>query len=98
MFCKSHGKGLFEPIIHLPRNPVLGNMGLRYPDTTAAAILTPNVIRAGRMGKWTNSTHVINAIGGYTGISSSTISQRLDLCVSDDRLMASEFLSAKSQT
>ena len=94
MFCENHGKGLFEPIIHVPRNPVLGNMGLPYPDTTAAAILTPNVIRAGRMGKWTNSTHVINAIGGYTGISSSTISQRLDLCVSDDRLLASEFLSA----
>ena len=39
-------------------------------------------------------THVINAIGGYTGISSSTITQRLDLCVSDDRLLASELISA----
>ena len=95
MVCNGHGKsGLTKPIIHVPLNPVLGDDGFQSPDTLAAAILTPNVIRAGRMGKWTNSSHVIAAIGGYTGISSSSLAEKLDCTVQDYRLSASSYLAA----
>jgi hypothetical protein len=79
LVCKFHKNGLTKPLIHVPSNPVLGDIGFQSPDKTAASILTPNMIRAGRMSKWTNSSHVINAVGGYTGISSSSIAQRVDL-------------------
>ena len=96
MVCNGHGKsGLTKPIIHVPLNPVLEDSGFQIPDTLAAAILTPNVIRAGRMGKWTNSTHVIAAIGGYTGISSSSLAEKLDCTVQDYRLSASSYLAAE---
>lgn len=74
LFCSHHGKSLTKDVVHVPVHPVLGDLGFEYPDTCAAATLTPNVIRAGRRGVWTNSGHVISAIGGYSGLSSSYIS------------------------
>jgi hypothetical protein len=97
LLCKHHVKRLTKSIIHVPINPVLGDMGFQLPDTTAAAVLTPNVIRAGRMGKWTNSSHVINAIGGYTGISSSSIAPKMDVPILNMRLATAEFLSATNR-
>ena len=73
--CETHGKGLFKSIIHVPRHPHFEEYGFPdYPDTTAAAILCPNVVRAGKMHMWTHSTNVVESIGGYTGLSSSIIS------------------------
>ena len=69
------------------------DLGFQIPDTCAAAILTPNVIRAGRMGKWTNSSHVVTAIGGYTGISSSSIAEKYDSSFHDERLQHSMYHS-----
>ena len=86
MMCATHGKGLLHSIVHVPRNPVLGDLGFQIPDTCAAAVLTPNVIRAGRMGRWTNSSHVVTAIGGYTGISSSSIAEKYDCTFHNERL------------
>ena len=63
-------------------------------DTTAAAVLTPHVLRAGMMSRWTHSTNVISAIRGYTGISSSFIATNVTTDVVDDQLGASEFLTA----
>jgi hypothetical protein len=98
LLCKSHGKALRKPMIHVPRNPLLGDLGYQSPDTTAAAVLTPNVVRAGRMGKWTHSSHVINAVGGYSGISSSSIAQRVDMTIKDERLAAAQLLSATNRS
>ena len=97
MLCESHGKGLLKSIIHVPKHPFLGDLGLPFVDTTAAAILTPNVIRNGMLGKWTHSNHVVNFVGGYTGLSTSSIAQRVDLSVLDDRLFGSEFFSAENR-
>jgi hypothetical protein len=93
LLCDYHGSGLAKPVIHVPRNPVLGDLGLQYPDRCAAAILTPNVIRAGRMGKWTNSSHVVAAVGGYSGISSSSLALDVDINVVDTRLAAAQCLA-----
>jgi hypothetical protein len=92
MMCDSHGKGLLKPVIHVPMNPILEE-GLPYPDTNAAATLQPNVIRRGQMGAWTNSNHVVRAIGGYTGISSSSIAMKIDSTVKDERLAMSTALA-----
>ena len=94
MLCKDHGKGLMQSIIHVPRHPILGDLGLPYVDTTSAAILNPNIIRAGRLSRWNSSSHVVNCLGGYTGLSTSTIAQRVDLCVTDQRLFETEFFAA----
>jgi len=98
MMCSRHGKGLFESIIHVPLNPVLRDIGLQFPDTTAAAILTPNCIRSGRMNRWTNSSHVVAAVGGYTGISSSSIAQKFDSAYQDERLSAANCLAMKHRS
>jgi hypothetical protein len=45
------------------------------------------------VGKWTNSTHVINAVGGYTGVSSSTLACDIDQTVCDERLAMAECLA-----
>jgi hypothetical protein len=47
-----HGKGMFSSTLHVPTNPILGCDGLQYPHVSAAAVLKPNIIRAGRMGRW----------------------------------------------
>jgi len=93
MYCTSHGKGLQSSFVHVPKNPVLKDHGLQYADKCAAAVLTPNVIRAGKMGRWTNSTHVIKAVGGYTGISSSTLACDVNRTVLDERLAMAECLA-----
>jgi len=92
MLCESHGKGLLKRIIHVPMNPILKE-GLPYPDMNAAATLQPNVIRKGQMGAWTNSNHVVRAVGGYTGISSSSIAMKIDNAVKDERLAMSTALA-----
>ena len=93
MYCSIHGKGLTSSFVHVPKNPILKDHGLQYADNCAAAILTPNVIRAGRMGRWTNSTHVIKAVGGYSGISSSMLSCDVEQTVCDERLAMAECLA-----
>jgi hypothetical protein len=99
LLCTSHGGSLGDAIVHAPRHPILGNLGAQMPDLNAAAILTPNVVRAGRMGKLTNSSHVINAVGGYSGISSSWISQHLDSDYyrPDERLGAATFMAVNNR-
>ena len=93
LLCRLHGKGLLKSIIHCPTNPVLGNIGFQFLDTSAEAILTPNIITAGKMGRWSDSNHVILAVGGYSGISSSSIAQRLDQCHQSKRLSESSCLA-----
>lgn len=52
LVCRQHGaKGLCKTMLHIPTNPVLDDYGLQCPDTCAAAMLSPKVIRAGRMGR-----------------------------------------------
>ena len=48
------------------------------------------------MGKWTNSSHVFRAVGGYTSISSNSIAQRVDTTVIDNRLLVSTMLAASN--
>jgi hypothetical protein len=98
LICRFHGKGLFTFTVHVPTNPVLGHTGLQYPDVSAAAVLTPNVIRAGRMGRWTNSNHVVAAVGGYGGISTSSIAVKYDSIIVDDRLAASSCLAMRHRS
>ena len=93
LFCSAHGKDLKAAFVHVPTNPVLKDHGLQYPDHCAAAILTPNVIRAGKMCRYTNSTHTIRAVGGYTGISSSTLACSVDRTIQDERLAMAECLA-----
>jgi len=98
LMCASHKAGMSREFIHVPRHPVLGDIGSQYPDQSAAAILTPNVIRAGRFGRYTNSYHVISAVGGYSGISSSSIVPELESTVVDMRLGAATFLAATNRS
>lgn len=93
MMCSAHRNGLPNSVLHVPKNPILGDVGFQIPDTSAAAILTPNVIRSGRMSKWTHSSHVAKAIGGYTGISTSTLALKVPRTVSDARLSGAECLA-----
>ena len=76
LLCRRHGKRLSKSIIHCPMNPVLVNIGFQFPDPCAATILMPNIITAGKMGRWSNSNHVVLALGGFSSISSSSIAQR----------------------
>lgn len=98
LICKCHGKGLLNSVVHVPTNPVLGNVGLQFPDVSAAAVLTPNVIRAGRMGRWTNSNHVVAAVGGYGGISTSSLAVKYDSVIVDDRIAASSCLAMRQRS
>jgi predicted GIY-YIG superfamily endonuclease len=95
LMCKSHGTGLTESFIHVPLNPVVGDLGFQCVDTSAAVVLTPNVIRSGRMGKWSNSTHIVEAVGGYAGISSSSLSPCITVPCNDERLSAASCLSIR---
>jgi hypothetical protein len=95
MFCDVHGTGLKKPFVHVAKNPILKDHGLQYPDNLAAAILTPLVIRDGRMSKWTSSTHVIKAVGGYSGISSSVLSCDIKRTVCDERLAMAQCMAMK---
>jgi hypothetical protein len=63
--------------VHVPHHPVLKSTPL-HPDILAPATVQPNVVRAPRMGKWTNSSHVINEFGGGSGLSSFHVSPVLD--------------------
>ena len=93
MLCRRHGNGLQKSIIHCPTNPVLGNIGFQFPDPSAAAILTPNIVTAGKMGRWNNSNHVVLAVGGYSGISSSSIAPKYDRCHLSRRLSEASCLA-----
>ena len=97
LMCRHHGNGLLKSFVHVPLNPVLGDMGLQLTDTCAAAMLVPNVVRAGRMGKWTNSSHVVAAVGGYSGISSSSIAAKVDQRPLNKRLSASSCLAMNNR-
>jgi hypothetical protein len=92
MYCDAHCN-LKRPFVHVPTNPILKDHGLQYPDNLAAAVLSPFVIREGRMSKWTNSTHVIKAVGGYSGISSSTLSCDVKRTFCDERLAMAQCLA-----
>jgi hypothetical protein len=92
MICDSQGKGLFKPIIHVLLNPIIKE-GLPYPDIDAAATGQPNVIRKGQMGTRTNSNHVARAVGGYSGVSSSSITMKVDQAIVDERVATSSVLA-----
>jgi len=49
------------------------------------------------MNQWTNSTHVVNAVGEYTGISTSTPAPKPDGYVMDERLSAANCLAMMHQ-
>jgi len=50
MYCEVHGNGLTESFVHVPMTPIAKDHGFQCSDTLAAATLTPNVIRADKMG------------------------------------------------
>jgi len=96
LLCDFHGGNLRKAIVHVPLHPVLEDLGSQMLDIDAAAYLSPNTIHEGRMGRWTNSSHVLNAIGSHAGISPSSIGQHVDnVCQGADfRLGTATFLAA----
>ena len=48
MTCRHYGNGLLKLFVHVPLNPVLGDMGLQFTDIYATAMLVLNVIRMGK--------------------------------------------------
>ena len=55
--------------IHVPTNPVLGNMAPTAPDIQAPVVLSPNCVRTGRTNAHNTSFPVYEQVGSTQGLS-----------------------------